>query len=131
MKLSPKELKEHKAIVDRAGVLEAKFAALKPDADELKLLKDVIAGWYASEPPEKAMIADGIKYQAVISAKGNRREVISIAAVRRRLGDQEFMAHASIGLGVLDELLSVEELPAFIRSDRTGPRSVKTVAKAA
>jgi hypothetical protein len=38
-----------------------------------------------------------------------------MAAVKRHLGETEFMAHCSIGLGVLDE--------------RSGPRSVKTLAK--
>ena len=54
-----------------------------------------------------------------------------MAAVKRHLGETEFMAHCSIGLGVLDELLTVEELPEFVKSERSGPRSVKTVAKAA
>jgi hypothetical protein len=131
LKLTPKELKEHKALVDELGSLDAELARLKPKIDRAKWLRDVIAGWYTDEAPEAAMMADGNQYSAIISAMGNKRSVISIAAVKRRLGEREFMAHCSIGLGVLDELLTVEELPEFVTSERTGPRGVKTVAKAA
>ena len=55
--------------------------------------------------------------------------VVLADPMSRRLGETEFMQHCSIGLGVLDEILSVEELPEFVKTERTGPRSVKTVAK--
>jgi len=131
MKLTPKEVKEHRALVDELGTLDAELARLKPKIDRAKWLREVIAGWYADEKPESAMVANGDKYQAIVSQMGNKRSVISIKEVKRRLGETEFMQHCSIGLGVLDEILTVEELPQFIKTERTGPRSVKTVAKAA
>jgi hypothetical protein len=131
LKLTPKELKEHKALVDELGSLDQELARLKPKLDRAKWLREVIAGWYADEKPEAAMLAEGNAYSAIVSPMGNKRTVTSMIAVRKRLGDREFMAHCSIGLGVLDELLTVEELPEFVESERSGPRSVKTVAKAA
>jgi hypothetical protein len=129
LKLSPKEAKERKALVDELGAIDAELALLKPKVDRAKYVRDVIAGWYVDEKPEAAMMADGTKYSAVVSAMGNKRTVISTAAVRKRLGDQEFMAHCSVGLGVLDELLTVAELPEFVKSERSGARTVKTIAK--
>jgi hypothetical protein len=131
LKLTPKETKEHKALVDELGSLDQELARLKPKVDRAKWLREVIAGWFVDEKPEAALLADGDKYSAIVSAMGNKRTVTSIVALRKRLGDREFMAHCSIGLGVLDELLTTEELPEFVSTERSGARSVKTVAKAA
>ena len=129
MKVTSKQLKENRAIVDELGALDSELARLKPKIDRAKYLRDVIVSWYADEKPEAAMLAEGTEYSAVVSAMGNKRSVISIKDVKRRLGETEFMQHCSIGLGVLDEILSVEELPEFVKTERCGPRSVKTVAK--
>lgn len=129
MKVTSKQLKENRAIVDELGALDSELARLKPKIDRAKYLRDVIVSWYVDEKPEAAMLAEGTEYSAIVSAMGNKRSVISIKDVKRRLGETEFMQHCSIGLGVLDEILSVEELPEFVKTERTGPRSVKTVAK--
>jgi RNA processing factor Prp31 len=130
VKVTSKQLKEKQGIVDELGALDSELARLKPKIDRAKYLRDVIVSWYADEKPEAAMLAEGTQYSAVVSAMGNKRSVISIKDVKRRLGETEFMQHCSIGLGVLDEILSVEELPEFVKTERTGPRSVKTVPRA-
>ena len=125
-------------LIDEAGRIGDELAAedaahaAKTSVRRARLtaLQSEIVGWFEKEPPESEHAPAGDKYVAEIGPKGNRSYILSVSKLYRRLGRFEFLKHAEIPLGTLRCLLPKAEHEQFIRTLRTGNRSLNVIKKA-
>jgi hypothetical protein len=119
------------AEVDELGELQAwlarKKSEIQPKSDREKELSDKIAACFDSSPAESEFEVKGNKFVALVSPRGNRREIIDIKKLYKALTPTIFYKICSVPLGKLDALLDEAKQKGFVRWGRTAPRSVKVV----
>lgn len=120
--------KQRAAIIDEYGELERKIAAFKPVADRAAALKKEIASWYEHQPADEVFVAEGKLYNAQVSAKALERRVFDMPKLFSLLGRNRFLEFCKVSLAAIDQHVASEKHPAFLHSERSGNRTVKTVA---
>jgi hypothetical protein len=118
------------ALIDELGCVQQRLAAANVDKTRESELKAAILAEFPDLPAAMSKIADGKGFQVVIGPKDNVRQ-ISKAAIIERLGKTQYVQHSSITFTKLEELLGKDDVEKMCVRERTGSRSVKTVARAA
>ncbi len=115
--------------VDRIAVLETYLAEhsaqVADEVQELGALKTTlrdIADQFA-EPDEKVTIY-GLANRAEIGAKGLKRTVSDIVAVRAMMGAKQFDQLCSIPLKAIDDYLTPPQREKVLEVERSGTRSL-------
>lgn len=121
------------AEVDELGQLQAWLARNKTKIDREEELRKRFAEAYEDEDPEHTFEVDGTRterqFVALIGPRGNRREIVDVPGVFRRLGKTLFFAICTLPLGKLDALMDASKQKGLVVNERTGPRSVKVIVK--
>ncbi len=118
-------------MIDEYGELSRQIAEMKPNLARHKVLSDLLQSWYLEHPAGLPAVAEGHHYSLQIGPRENHTTILSIANVRKAIGAVRFLEVCSITLKAIKECLG--DGPAFdslVSIDRTGPRSLKAVAKA-
>ncbi len=118
------------AIVDEYGELDRKIQEFKPTTKRYEELKKTIQGWYADLPAEQSSVAEGKLYTVQVGARENRRKITNMLKVYRLIGMQKFLELCSISLEAIEKVIAPSRLEGIISSERTGPRTLRPVAKA-
>jgi hypothetical protein len=130
-KQKAQEIAQRMAVVDELGALDAQIAALGPKIRRAESLRKQVQGWADADfPADQNVVFEGASFLAEASAKGNRREIADMEGVFKRLGRSKFFEVCQVALKRLDELLTAAEAAAVLKESRSGPRSVKTLARA-
>ena len=117
------------AIIDEFGRLGVQMDALRALQGRYEMLRAKIAGWYDELDPAESCSAEGHKYSVQIGPRSARRSIVDVEALFERLGEKRFLPICSVSLEKLDTVMLPADQINFIRSDRSGPRVVKPVAK--
>jgi hypothetical protein len=117
------------AIVDEFGKLDAELALLEPKIKKHKALEKQILACYEDSPPGEDFQAHGEEFTAVIGARGNRRKIVDMAAVLKRMGKAIFFKLCDMPLGKLDAIIPEQEQKGIVVWEQSGSRSVKVVTK--
>jgi hypothetical protein len=110
------------AIVDEFGRLEGRI-----NWDDLKRyesLERTIRGWYVDSDSESGFIAKGKSFFVEIGPRGIQRRISSMEKLFAVLGSANFLRHCSFGLGVLEDLLSGDDVKNLTVEERTGGRKL-------
>jgi hypothetical protein len=118
-------------LCDRFGELKRQEALFSPVKAELESIRAQILSWYPDLlPGESIIVTDGLIYDIPISECGFEREFTSMPRFFNRLGKTTFLRLCRFPLAAFDQLTHLDpELSAFIKKVRTGPRTVKAVAR--
>ncbi len=123
-----------KALIDELGKLHARQskrdqqyeAQSAKDLARIGAIEEAVLLRFRDLPAEESASACGAKWVASISARGNQSRIIDVAKAIERVG----VEHATILLGKLRALLPKHEQDEFIKTGRTGPRSIALAPKA-
>jgi hypothetical protein len=120
-------------MIDAAGAASEQIAALKATiksaSEKLKAVSKPIDELqaYIDQMPldaDKTLVELGSKYMVTAGVKAKARSITDLALVRTLLGEETFMALATVKLGDLDKYLTPVQLDKVLKIDRT-TRSLK------
>lgn len=121
--------------IDRYGYLDARYLEAKKWLDERETLKKVIQEHSTSAPADQPVRLEGKLYVVDLGLRENKRAVTNkaraFAALRKVLGMSGLTEALSYTLKLLDEHVPEASQTAFVSTERTGPRSIRSVIKAA
>lgn len=125
---------ERLKLIDEAGALEQEISKASAELEarfatkqaRLDFLRAAILDWYSQAPAEKAIALPATKYVAKISPRGNQ-STVDVEKVFHKLGIVEFFKIAAVPVGLLRKLLSKTEQPEFIKTERTGSRTLELI----
>lgn len=118
------------AKVDRYGELQRKVIAFRPTLSEYESLGKEIQAWFANDPADKPLLAEGARYQLQLSARELQRAITDMKKVRRLMGAEKFIELCSMALKHVDALIDASKHDLFLRAERTGHRKIVAVLKA-
>ena len=121
---------KRQAVIDEFGALQAKVDEFKPTRERHAELREQIAAWYEKEPATRPYIEEGRKYVLQVSACTNERAITSMSKLFKLLGLETFLKLCKVPLGSVDACVPKERHSEFLVASQTGPRVIKTVAKA-
>lgn len=121
-------------IVDRFLTLEKMVAKLKENPAFKALteaeakVKELMEQWdeAGGVSPDEEIILKGTRGHVTYSARKNVRSIPNMGALLLVMGEESFLANASVALGKIDKYLTPEEQAEVLVTEQTGPR-VKTV----
>jgi len=127
------ELGREKAIVDQAKArAQAELAKVDPHARRVKEISDELVAAHRKEPPEAQIAVEGEQFIVIISPKENKREILgSTEKFYKLLGRAKFFDLWRPTLAGLEKLLPKPKFDECVKEERTGPRTIKVVAKGA
>lgn len=119
--------KARKAAIDELGALDALLKPLAPKVARQEALKKLIRGFADDQPADAAVTLPGERYLALLTPKTDEAD-IDLDAVYKRVGHKAFLAHVSMTLKALEQLIphENERLP-FVTREARGSRRVSTV----
>jgi hypothetical protein len=120
--------KQRALIVDELGTLDAELDAMRPKAARAKMLREQVQGWCKDLPAEEGSLFEGATHVVLVSAKENRRAIVSMSAVYKALGLKKFLAACSFTLDALEKSLGPQSSD-FVQTERTGPRKLDIMAR--
>ena len=129
-------MEDRAALIDRYGELKRQIDEFKPTVEEAKKLEAEIASWYEDHPAEDAAIAEGAAYTVQVSPREFKREIYdkgkALHLVRKACGGiTALLELLTLPLKVIDQYVPEQKQKLFLVKERTGPRTVKPVRKAA
>lgn len=111
------------AVVDELGRIEQKLLEVDLLSKRRERLREKIRSWFPpTEKPDASFTVDGQLYTVEISARESQRRITSMFELLARLGVQQFLAHASFSMTVLDSLILPADQTGLVATERTGPR---------
>lgn len=118
------------AIVDEYGALSDELARIAPAIQRHALLKAEIESWYRTEPADENYVAVGTRYEVQIGVREFRRKIVAHGMERlfTVLGKVKFLTLCTFPLTMLDQVTSIADQGRIVEKDRTGPRTIKSVA---
>lgn len=117
-------------LIEEMGALERKVKDFKPTADRLAAVKKALQEHYDSTlSADQAFEQESEHFLLEVSAKGNQRTVTSAAKVCALLGDEKFLAVATVPLKAIDDYMTPEEKAEVLKEERTGSRTLKLKPK--
>jgi len=125
------EASRRRGVIDKLGVLDLKIALGKFDIAAAKALRTEVESWSAKLKPNETQIFQGGAYVAHVGMKENRRFIMSIDKVFKKIGKSLFLENCSFSLKACEEWIPAVDLPQFIDEARNGPRTVTTVPRVA
>lgn len=121
------------AIVDEFGELRRRIAEsklqLQPTLERADALESQILSWYEHEPPDQSFVADGHRYSVQVGARHWERKITGLRRLFRFLGQRRFLDLCTFPLKSIDKAIPEVEQSQFVEKTRTGPRSLKPVAR--
>lgn len=125
---------DYKKDVDRLAEIEGEVnaalakveASQKEAADIRKHLSDVVDKVRTADQEGRVV---GSQFDYIVSAKPEMRRIVSMADVRKVLGDELFMKCAKVTLSDLDKYAPGEAVAKLTVSERTGARRGKLEIK--
>lgn len=100
---------------------------VNPDAQRFSELAAELVRRQQNQPPEKQIQVAGDRFIIPVSPCQNESKIIDRVALYkrlRRLGIEELAQIYTITLTNARKILSPKELPKFIATERTGPRTI-------
>jgi len=126
---------EFSIILDRFGYLDAQYSAAKHWLDERETLKKQIQTAFESHPADQPIHLAGELYLIDLTVRANCRTVFckakAFAALKKAIGIDTLIAGLTFTLKLIDEFIPAEKQKAFITADRSGPRDIRSIVKAA
>jgi hypothetical protein len=117
-------------MVDEFGALSDELARIAPAIQRHALLKAEIESWYRQEPPDENYVAVGTRYEVQIGVREFRRKITTIGMTRlfTVLGKVKFLGLCTFPLTLMDQVTTIADQNRICEKNRTGPRSIKSVA---
>jgi hypothetical protein len=116
------------AEVDELGHLQAWLALNKSKIDREGELRKKFQEAHEDSEPEESYTVEGKEFTVIIGPKGNKREIVDVRAIYKKLKFQ-FFDIVTIPLGKLDSLLDESKQKGLVQWVRSGSRPIKTVPK--
>jgi len=101
------------ALVDEYGDLQTELAPFKAKQARLEALAKTIRSWYVDQAGDQAHTAAGLRYQAVLGAKGSTTTLADMPVIAKALGRKRFMLAVSITLKALQEFATPSQVTAL------------------
>jgi hypothetical protein len=116
-------------LIEEYAALDQEISNFKPRVLRHQKLRELILGWYPGAGAEEEIVAPGVNFDIVISARDKQRAVSAQGKQKlfRLWGPRDFIAKAAIYLKSLpdpDDRDGLYTVQAF-----TGPRHLRVVAK--
>jgi hypothetical protein len=127
--LVPIDIVTRRAAVDEFGRLDAILRDQKSVRDRHEQLRKQIQGWYDDAPADEEQTVEGSEFSVVVSKRGMKRTVVSMKALKDRLGLKRFLELCSFSLEVLDRVIAKTEHGDLIKEEQAGPRKVTAIKK--
>ena len=113
--------------INEFGDLDRRIKEFKPVTERHRVLKEEIAGWFASHPADQPALAESDRYTIQLSPRAQQRSIISLAKIYRKIGQALFLKIATVPLKALD--VACPDQDGLVVTERTGVRTVTAVAK--
>lgn len=97
---------------------------VNPDAQRFQELEDLILSWCAKKPATKRLILEGSTHVVPVSPCENKRVVINLPGLLKKLGSTKFVAIAKVTLKAIERVIPKEQRKLYIRESRNGPREI-------
>jgi hypothetical protein len=116
-------------MIDEYGRLDADVKAFAPKARRHKELAEQIRAGYDDSPADEEFTAEGNRFVVTAGMKRIEAEIVSMDAVKKRLGLARFLKFCSFALKTLKDLVTAEEYQQLVKQDRTGYRHLSVMEK--
>lgn len=113
------------AIVDELGPLEKELKPHKAKIDRVEELRRSLRRLYDDADADKAHVASGKRWEYVLGEKALERHIPSMVKVFKALKQRAFLSLCSFPLKHMD----ANDLGHLTEKRRTGPRSLKALEK--
>jgi hypothetical protein len=117
------------AVVDEIGDLEAELAPWKQKTARLEALRKSLRDHYASEPADATFEVHGTRFLTLVGPRAAQR-LVNCASLFKLIGQKRFLAICAVTLKALEEACKLDVVLACVETSDTGPRTMKTFAKA-
>jgi hypothetical protein len=97
---------------------------VNPHAQRYLELQSLILAWYEKSPAEKSAVAEGNSYRLPISARENKRTVVNLAGLVRKLKLSWLLENCKVTLKAIEKAVPKEKLPLYIHEELAGPREI-------
>jgi hypothetical protein len=125
----PIDIATRRAAIDEFGRLDALLREQKSVRDRHEQLRKQITGWYEDAPADEEHTAEGETFSVVVSRRGMKRHVVSMKALKDRLGLKRFLELCSFSLEVIDRVIAKDEHDGLIEQTQSGPRRLTAIKK--
>lgn len=120
---------EQRAILDEFVQVRSAWKswqpAVNPHSARYEELKATILGWFEKKPADVAYIAEGTTHKIPITMRENKRTVVKVLQLVRKLGLKWVAENCTPTLSAIEKSkLSPEQRKQFITEAREGPRSI-------
>ena len=120
-------------VIDRYGYLDALYLEAKHWLDERDALKKEIQELHKHDPADQPVHLEGKLYLVDLGRRENERSITSktkaFAALKKVIGLNSLVEALTYTLKVLDLHIPKEKQAAFVKTERTGPRSIRSAVK--
>ena len=121
------EAVSRRAVVDEYADLVAETTPWKAKFTRRDDLAKIIRDWYVNADANKAHLAEGDRFQVLLSPKGNET-VIDMVKVWAALGRKKFIEAVTVSLTALKEVVPAATIAAMTTKNQTGSRSLTVQA---
>lgn len=120
---------EQRVILDEFVQVRSRWKAwqpaVNPHSARYEELKATILGWFEKNPADVAYIAEGTSHKIPITMRENKRTVVKVLQLVRKLGLKWVAENCTPTLSAIEKSkLSPEQRKQFITEAREGPRSI-------
>lgn len=123
------EAKRRQITADEFGRLDAKLKEFAPAIKRHEQLKKEIQSWYDKADAETGHCFEGAEYAIEVGPKANKRTILDMSALSKRLGLKTFLNYCSFSLEKLDGLIVPSQHEGLVSSDFSGSRRVTATKK--
>lgn len=123
-KLTPEQRKLVDEFAEARQRCMAWTPAVNPHAARRQELEKLILSWFENSEAAEPIIAAGNRYTVPVSIRENRRTLILIPKLLKRLGQKWVVENFKPTLTSIEKALTKEELQKYMNEERSGPRTI-------
>jgi hypothetical protein len=127
--VGPPSASDRAQTVDEFGRLSLQLESVKALQLRHEQLRQRIADWYQDSDPEQTFSVDGAQFSVQVGPKASKRSVSDMDLIFDRLGAAKFLSVVSLSFERLDTLMLPADQADCVTVERTGPRTIRPVAK--